>query len=285
MEIFLDCLPCVLRQVLEASRMATDKPEIQAKIMEESIEILSNYKKYRYSPDIVKDMHHVVKHLTGISDPYQHIKERDIDAAKKIQPFLRHYLAQKQNALYWALKIAATGNIIDSAIYSNIDIEGSIQPELSKEFSVCDLDIFEEELKSAKSILIIGDNTGETVFDRVLIKRLSSYKITYAVRSEPIINDATLQDAYDSGLNDYANIITTGCGAPGVILDQCDEEFLSVFYKSDIVISKGQGNFEALSDCRRSVFFLLKAKCDMIAGRLKVSLNDYVFKYHRTEMR
>ena len=285
MEIFLDCLPCVLKQVLEASRMATDKPEIQAKIMEEALGILANYKRYRHSPDIVKDMHHVVKRLAGVSDPYKHIKERDIDAAKKIQPFLKHYLSQKQNALYWALKIAATGNIIDSAIYSNIDIEGSIQTELSKEFSVCDLDIFEEKLKSAKNILIIGDNTGETVFDRVLIKRLSGYKITYAVRSEPIINDATLQDAYDSGLNDYADIITTGCGAPGAILDQCGEEFLSVFDKADIVISKGQGNFEALSDCRRPVFFLLKAKCAMIANRLKVGLNEYVFMCHRTEMR
>jgi len=117
-----------------------------------------------------------------------------------------------------------------------------------------------------------------------LIKRLSGFKITYAVRSEPIINDATLQDAYDSGLNDYADIITTGCGAPGAILDQCGVEFLSVFYKADIIISKGQGNFEALSDCRRPVFFLLKAKCAMIASRLKVSLNEYVFKFHRTEM-
>jgi uncharacterized protein with ATP-grasp and redox domains len=186
--------------------------------------------------------------------------------------------------LYWALKIAATGNIIDSAIYNNVDIEGSIQTELIKEFSVCDLDIFEEELKSAKSILIIGDNTGETVFDRVLIKRLAGYIITYAVRNEPIINDATLLDAYDSGLNDCADIITTGCGAPGAILDQCSAEFLSVFSKADIVISKGQGNFEALSDCRRPVFFLLKAKCAMIASRLKVNLNEYVFKCHRTEM-
>jgi uncharacterized protein with ATP-grasp and redox domains len=262
--------------------MATDKPEIQTKIMEESIEILANYKKYKCSPDIVKDLHQVVKRLTGVFDPYKQIKDRDIDAAKKIAPFLKHYLAQKQNALYWALKIAATGNIIDSAIYSNIDIESSIQTELSKEFSVCDLDIFEENLKSAKSILIIGDNAGETVFDRVLIERLAGYEITYAVRDEPIINDATLQDAHDSGLNDYADIITTGCGAPGAILDQCNEEFLSVFYKADIVISKGQGNFEALSDCKRPVFFLLKAKCSMIAGRLKVNLNEYVFKCHGT---
>ena len=284
MEIFLDCLPCVLRQVLEASRMATDKPEIQAKIMEESIEILADYKSYRCSPDIVKAMHQVVKRLTGVSDPYKHIKERDINAAKKIAQFLKHYLAQKQNELHWALKIAATGNIIDSAIYSDINIESSVEIELAKEFSICDIYVLEEKLKTAKSILIIGDNAGETVFDRVLIEYLAGYKITYAVRSEPIINDATLQDAYDSGLNDYADIITTGCGAPGAVLNQCSAEFLSAFNSADIVISKGQGNFEALSDCRRPVFFLLKAKCTMIAARLSINLNDYVFKYHRTEM-
>lgn len=284
MEIFLDCLPCVLRQVLEASRMATDEPEIQAKIMEKSVMILADYKSYRCSPDIVKDMHQVVKRLTGVSDPYKTIKERDINAAKKVEPFFKHYLEQKQNELYWALKIAATGNIIDSAIYSDINIESSIEIELAKEFSICDISALEEILKTAKSILIIGDNAGETVFDRVLIEYLAGYKITYAVRSEPIINDATLQDAYDSGLNDYADIITTGCGAPGAVLSQCSEEFLSAFSSADIVISKGQGNFEALSDCRRPLFFLLKAKCTMIAARLNVNLNDYVFKYHRTEL-
>ena len=285
MDIFLDCLPCVLKQVLEASRMATDNIELHAKIMGEAIKILADYKNYRCSPDIAKDMHQVVKSLTGESDPYKAVKERDIKTALEAYPRLQEFTANKQNNLYWALKIAATGNIIDSAIYNNLNIIASLENELSKEFSVCSLDIFEKKLKSAKSILIIGDNAGETVFDRVLIERLTGYEITYAVRSAPIINDATLQDAYDSGLNDCASIITTGCGAPGAILNQCSPEFLSVFNKADIVISKGQGNYEALSDCQRSVFFLLKAKCPMIADKLNVNLNDYVFKYHRTELK
>lgn len=284
MEIFLDCLPCVLRQVLEASRMATDKIELQAKIMGEAIKILAEYKNYRCSPDIVKDMHQVVKSLTGVSDPYKALKERDIKTAIEAYPLLQGFAGNKQNKLYWALKTAATGNIIDSAIYNNLNFMASLENELAKEFSVCSLDLFEEKLKSAKSILIIGDNAGETVFDRVLIECLAGYEITYAVRSEPIINDATLQDAYDSGLNDYANIIATGCGAPGAILNECSPEFISVFNKADIVISKGQGNFEALSECQRPVFYLLKAKCIMIADRLKVNLNDYVFKCHRTEL-
>ena len=284
MEIFLDCLPCVLRQVLEASRMATDKLELQTDIMEESIGILSDYKKYGSSPELVSALHQIVKRLTGVSDPYKEVKERDIKAAKEAYPILRKFLERKQNGLYWALKISATGNIIDSAIYNTENLQNCIEKELVKEFSVCDVDIFEAKLKTAKSILIIGDNAGETVFDLVLIERLTDYEITYAVRNEPIINDATLQDAYDSGLNDYADIITTGCGAPGAVLNQCSTEFLSAFNSADIVISKGQGNFEALSDCQRPVFFLLKAKCSMIADRLSVNLNDYVFKCNRTEL-
>lgn len=280
MKLFLDCLPCVLRQVLEASRRATDKTELQENVMEEALQILANYKQYQSAPDMVKEMHQVVKRLTGVSDPYQAVKERDIRAAKEVYPRLREFVANQRDMLYWALKTAATGNIIDSAIYDSQTFRDCLETELTQEFSVCDLDRFEEELQAANSILIIGDNAGETVFDRVLMEHLAGYEITYAVREEPILNDATLQDAYDSGLYDCANIMTTGCGAPGAILDQCGAEFISAFRSADIVISKGQGNFEALSDCRRPLFFLLKAKCAMIAGRLGVDLNRYVFQYH-----
>ena len=118
--------------------------------------ILANYKRYQSSPDIVKDMHQVVKRLTGISDPYKAVKERDIKAAKEASPLLREFVRNKQGKLYWALKTAATGNIIDSAIYNSLNFTDCLENELAKEFSVCDLNIFEEELKSAKSILIIG---------------------------------------------------------------------------------------------------------------------------------
>jgi uncharacterized protein with ATP-grasp and redox domains len=154
-----------------------------------------------------------------------------------------------------------------------------IQEELEKECAICDFDVFGNKLKTAQRLLIIGDNAGETVFDRVLAEYLSPLDITYAVRSEPIINDATMKDAYASGLSDYTKIISTGCGAPGAILEDCGNEFLNVLETADIIISKGQGNFEALSECGKPVFFLLKAKCPMISEKLGVGLNEYVFKY------
>ena len=280
MEIFLDCLPCMFRQALEASRMATDKLDLQEKIMEDSIKILSDYKNYKSSPHIARDIHHAVKKTTGVYDPYEKIKKRDVAAAKRAYPILERFLQKKQNNLYWALKIAATGNIIDSAINNNVNMEDCIEKELEKEFSVCDLELFENKLKTAKSLLIIGDNAGETVFDRMLAQYLSCLDVTYAVRSEPIINDATVEVAYASGLGDCTNIISTGCNAPGAILKECSTEFLNIFNSADIIISKGQGNFEALSDEGKQIFFLPKAKCPVISQKLGVDLNQYVFKYN-----
>lgn len=279
MEIFFDCLPCMLRQTLEASRLATDRLNLQKKIIEDSIEILSHYKDYKCSPDLCRAMHQAVKRYSCVEDPYIQIKNRDIVAAKRAYPILERFLQEKQNNLYWALKIAATGNIIDSAINNNVNMEDCIEKELEKEFSVCDLEPFENRLKTSKSLLIIGDNAGETVFDRILAQDLSFLDVTYAVRSEPIINDATVEVAYASGLGDCTNIISTGCNAPGAILEECSTEFLNIFNHADIIISKGQGNFEALSDERKQIFFLLKAKCPVISQKLGVDLNQYVFKY------
>ncbi|NLD49908.1 MAG: DUF89 family protein, partial [Clostridiaceae bacterium] len=172
------------------------------------------------------------------------------------------------------------GNIIDSAIYRDIDIEGCVEKEIEKEFSICDLEHLENKLKHAKSLLIIGDNAGETVFDRVLIEEFLYLDITYAVRSEPIINDATVKDACASGLDSCTRLISTGCNAPGLILDECSEEFLNIFNSADIVISKGQGNYESLSDQYKEIFFLLKAKCSVVSDKLGVNVNDYIFKHN-----
>jgi uncharacterized protein with ATP-grasp and redox domains len=270
----------MLRQVLEASRMATDDIEIQEQILNDSLKILLNYKQFSCSPDLALAMHQTVKKHSKKLDPYDRIKERDINASKKAYPLLKSFLLEKDNSLYWALKIAATGNIIDSAIYNNIDVEHCIENELEKGFSICDIDSFEDKLKKTKTLLIIGDNAGETVFDKVLAEHLLGFNINiiYAVRDKPIINDATVKEAYESGLDSCTTIVSTGSDAPGAILEKCSNEFIDLFNKSDIVISKGQGNYEALSDCERDIFFLLKAKCPMISNKLGVNLNEYVFK-------
>lgn len=280
MEIVLDCLPCFLRQVLEASRLVTSEIDLQEKIMKDSMEIISGYKEFKYSPEIGRAMHAIVKKHTNNKDPYKEMKKKHIMAAKETYPLLKHFLFKKKERLYWALKIAATGNIIDAAIYNNIDLNKCIIQELEKKFSICDVEKFESKLKDAKNILILGDNAGETIFDRVFLEELLQLDITYAVRSEPIINDATIEDACESELDRCTRLVSTGCNAPGLIIDECNEEFLNIFNNADIVVSKGQGNYEALSEEKREIFFLLKAKCPVISEKLNVSVGDYVFKWN-----
>jgi len=148
---------------------------------------------------------------------------------------------------------------------------------LQQDFALSDFHHFQKHLSKAKTILYIGDNAGESVFDRLLIETMNK-KTFYAVREVPVINDVTKLDALESGLDQVSEIISSGSHAPGTMLNGCSSKFNELFKKADMVISKGQGNYEGLSDERRSIFFLLKAKCPVIAQHLGVTENDIVLK-------
>jgi uncharacterized protein with ATP-grasp and redox domains len=279
MRLFLDCLPCLLRQVLEAARMASPDEATQGRIMDEAMLTLSRHHSYGSAPAMAQAMHEIVKRQSGLADPYQDVKRRDMLAALRLEPTLRRFAESGPDALLSALKVSATGNVMDSALYSDLDIEACVTAELEKSFVWCDLGDFARDLETASSVLIIGDNAGEVVFDKVLARELAKkHEVTFAVRGQPIINDATADDARFVGIDAHATIVSTGCAAPGTILDACDDDFRTLFERVDLVISKGQGNFEALSDAPRPLYFLLKAKCSKIAHALNVDVGDYVFQ-------
>ena len=279
MEILLDCIPCLLRQALDAARKSSDEESIHALVLREAISFVSRYDKYENAPQLARDIHEAVRRHTATEDPYKAIKKKDLDAARELYPYLSEFIASKDDRIYWALKLSATGNNLDSAVYGEQNVKECVERELEKPFSICHIQAFKEKLAAAERILVVGDNTGESVFDRVMLEALpTEAQLIYAVRSQPIINDVTRRTAIESGLDTVAEIVSTGCGAPGAILSECSEEFLDIYRSADIVISKGQGNFEALSDGTRSVFYLLKAKCPVIAKRLDVALNSYVLK-------
>ena len=276
MEMQIDCLPCMLRQSLEASRLAGADPKLQTRVLDSVLKILSEYRQYRCAPLLFSEVQQTIGEMTGCPDPYASVKRQDIAAAKQVLPLLQRFLEARGNSLYWALKIAATGNILDSAIYSSVDLEACLEQELSQDFALCAWPEFQIRLQQAKNVLIIGDNAGEAVFDRILIERLAPRAVTYAVRSRPAINDVTLADARVAGLDSCARLVSSGCRVPGLILEQCSAEFREIFRQADLVISKGQGNFEGLSGACQGVFYLLKAKCPVIARAFAVPLNSYI---------
>lgn len=282
MKIFLECLPCLLRQALDAAKKASDDPTVHQETLDEALVILQGYRNFRNSPDLTRYIHEIVKRKTGIKDPYEKNKADDLQAAKSLYPFLKEYLERNDNDLTCALKISAVGNVLDSAVYSDLDVEACIRQEIERPFALCEGGAIRQRLANAKTVLVIGDNAGEAVFDRVLVERLhNSAKIFYAVRGEPIINDVTMDEAISAGIDGIAELISTDSKIPGTIVSECSPTFQKLFWDADVVISKGQGNYETLSDESREIFFLLKAKCPMIAKSLGVPLGGYVLKRNR----
>ena len=177
-----------------------------------------------------------------------------------------------KNRLLTAIRITIAGNVIDLGVGKEFNILEDVEKILDQEFAIFDFEGFKYQLKNATSILYLGDNAGESVFDKILIEELNK-PVTYVVRDLPVINDVTIEDAISSGLDEVAEIITSGTSASGTILNLCNDVFVERFNSADMIISKGQGNYEGLSNVDRLVFFLLKAKCAVIANNLKVKEN------------
>ncbi len=285
MKVQLDCVPCNLRQALEAARLATTDSDIQKKIILKSLEVLSRYDSYKTAPEMGGAVHEVVKEYTGNEDPYEKVKRVAIKMAHDIYPALKRYVEAQEDRLLSALEVSAVGNLLDAGVYGDmrtVDIETVLNRELTKGFAVCDIKALREDLQNVETVVIIGDNAGETVLDRILIseiKNVSGEKVGvfYAVRGVPIINDATAEDAIASGLDHDATIVSTGSAVPGLILDKTGPEFLKLYRDADVVISKGQGNYETLSDTAgRALYFLLKAKCEAVARDIGVGIGANV---------
>jgi hypothetical protein len=190
---------------------------------------------------------------------------------------LRGLIHEKPDALEQGLKISASGNVIDIIHSSDYDLWQEVKNTVESELMGAGLNAFKQRIKEASHILYLADNVGETIFDRVFIETLD-IPVIYAVKSGPILNDAILEDALAAGIDEIAEIIETGSQAPGTILSQCSPEFRDLFNGSNLVISKGQANYETLDEQGDKVFFLLRVKCPVLSRQLEAPLGSLVLK-------
>ena len=290
MRIYLDCIPCFFRQALESSRILGLDEEKQKVVIDEVSKVIPHISLSASPPEMGKVIHQLIKKVIGKEDPFKKIKEKSNRIAKEIYPFLKEKILSSKNPLFTAVEISIAGNIIDYGVNASLEIEREIEKILKKEEESFKKGFFhfkefEETLKKARDILFLGDNAGEIFFDKVLIETIKSlYKnkeIIYAVREKPIINDVTMEDALFCGMDKLAKVISSGSDAPGTILDICSEEFKEIFKSVDMVISKGQGNFESLSEEKRKIFFLLMVKCDVVAKDLGTGKGDIILLYSK----
>ncbi len=278
MKTYLDCFPCFLSQALRAARIATDDEMKIKRVLDEVGMMLKDIPLDSTPPETGRLIYRIVREITGNNDPYKEIKEESTKVALGLYPSLKAKVEESDNELLLAIKIAVAGNVIDFGASWNFDISEEVEKVLEKDFAICDYDELERCLDDTEEVLYLGDNAGECVFDRVLIEKIGK-KVKYVVRGMPVINDATYDDAIKAGIGEIADIISSGTDAPGTILETCSREFRDIFYDSKFIISKGQGNYEALSDVDVPVFFLFKAKCEVIARNVGVKKGDIVLKY------
>ncbi|MFP4199423.1 MAG: damage-control phosphatase ARMT1 family protein [Halanaerobium sp.] len=281
MKMRYDCLPCIFRQTLESARMVTDDQELIKDILKKYSkmlpELIDSDKK---APEISAEMQAYIKKISGVEDPYREIKKKNLQSAFKLLPLVEKEIAEAGDPLLAALLMSAMGNSIDAGVSLNINIKENIETALKDSFAHSDYQQFLKELEKAEELLFIADNTGEAVFDKLLVKKIKEdydLKITYAVRETAVLNDITAEGAKELGIDQYAEIIKSGSRAPGMLMESAGAEFLKHYQKADLVISKGQGNLEGLYGIESDIYFLLKAKCEVIAEVLKVKEGDFVF--------
>lgn len=283
MKMKLDCLPCLFRQTLESARMVTDEEEMIKDILKKYSSMLPKIiDSEKSSPEITAQMQAYIKEISGVNDPYAELKKKNLKSAYKLRPLVKEEIAAAEDSLLAALLMSAMGNSIDAGVSLNVNIKENIESALENSFAHSDYQQFLEELNQAQELLFIADNTGEAVFDKLLLQELKQnydLKITYAVRETAVLNDITYQGALELGIDQYAEIIKSGSKASGMLIKSASQEFLEHYQKADLVISKGQGNLESLYNIESDIYFLLKAKCDVIAEVLKVEEGDFVLIY------
>lgn len=279
----LDCLPCFVRQAPEAARAVTGNPVIHEQILHDALHMIAEADLSQPPPVLGQRLHRRLRELTGNPDPYRAAKERFNGLALRLRLELTDRVKAAANPFEMAVRLATAGNVIDLAAKTGLtddDVRRELELALTGPIAG-DLDSFRASTRTAARILYLADNAGEIVFDRLLIEQLPAGRVTVAVRGSPVINDATRMDAQVAGLDHIAEVIDNGSDAPGTVLEDCSAEFRARFQHADVIVSKGQGNFETLSGAEANIFFILKIKCPIVAAQTGLNLGTHAL-IHRT---
>jgi len=276
------CIPCIIKQAYNTSNLfVKGNKELQLKILKEVCSEIQYISKNYNAPYFSAKIQSIMEKYEGSGNLYGSIKEKNLRKVKKFQLCIQIMIDESNDRLETAIRAAIIGNAIDLAANPDFDIEYEINRITSPDIHLPAIAKFKKDLQKAKLILYIGDNYEEALFDKFLLKELNSIKIIFAVRSRPVLNDITIDDAKKLKLNKICKVIESGSKIAGTDLRECTPEFLDVYQKADIVIAKGQGNYETLIDEKRPIYFLFKIKCDVIKEKSGYLKGDGVLLYNQ----
>jgi damage-control phosphatase, subfamily I len=279
MKASADCIACMFRQGLNAARLVSDDPAIHLEVMKELARHVAGLSVLGNPAVASQPAYEVASAVTGVADPYAEIKRETNRAAMAVAEDIRRVIASSGDPLDAALHAAAAGNVIDLGIGHEFDIEKDIEAFMHRDFAFSAIDDFRDELGPGRKLLYLGDNAGEIVFDALLVEQLlaGGTEVTFTVKSGPIINDATMEDAESTGMTSLVPVLETGSADIGIHWERCSDAFRSAFEMADVIVAKGHGNFETCNARPENVYFLLKAKCELVAKEIGCALGDIVF--------
>jgi len=270
MKTSVECIPCFIRQAAEAVALSTQDPFQQARILREVMHALADLDWQGSPPMVAAELHRIIREMSGDLDPYRAVKKRMNRLALDALPGCRKLIAEAADPFQAVIRLAVAGNLLDCGAKTQITADDL--PQLFS--SLWDQSLVGEPqevfhaAEQADRILYLADNAGEIIFDRLLVEALPMAKVTVAVRGNPILNDALLQDARLAGITDLVPVIDNGSAVPGTVLADCSAEFRTHFHRADMIIAKGQGNYETLSEVRAPIFFLFTVKCPLVAAQI-----------------
>lgn len=273
MKTYVDCLPCYLKQALRVARLSGLDETRQLTVVEEVAKLLPSLNQELAPPENSIGVYETISLVTHCADPYYSQKKQSNNEALALLPRLREEVLASRRPLEMALRLAIGGNVIDYGSDLSFNLVDAFERCRTADPVVNDISAFLDKVDSLKKgaeVLYLADNCGEIVYDSLVMERLAykGFNITVAVKHGPIINDALYEDAVEIGLDTFCTVITNGTNCPGTPLRRCSKEFLDVFRKADLIISKGQGNFETLSEVEREIFFMLTVKCSIVGRHL-----------------
>jgi len=276
-----ECLVCLFNQSLRVARAIGCDDGCSEELLHVAAQDIASFSLDQTPPEAAAILYPHLSQVVGKEDLYEAKKIESTNEALKYLDFIYEKIDEAPCKIEAALRAAVAGNVIDFATEVSFDIKDEIAQIFDTPFAIDEKKDLIECLDTAKSFVLIGDNVGEHVFDKVLLEVIEEYypdmQKYYIVRGKPIINDVTAQDAAAIEMDALAEIVDSGIDTPGFLLSRANEQTQRLIEKADLVLAKGMGNFEcmdALGDER--LFHLFKVKCSVVSNRVGADIGSLV---------
>jgi hypothetical protein len=278
------CFFCFVRSMEKMLEKENFDPDKKRRFTFEMTSLYQQTENGTITSSFSRELYASLRKYSGNPDPYKEIKKTSNEFVLGLYPEMKKLVQESENPFETALRLAISGNIIDYAINDQFDLMATIDKVLNSDFAINHSAALRAAIEKAETVLYLGDNCGEIVFDKLFIETIAHPNLIYAVRGAPVINDATMEDAQFVGMTKVARVISNGYDAPSTLIDHCSDEFLEIYNKADVIISKGQGNLEGLFESpNQHIFFLLMVKCKVVAERLGVKKGGFVVRKNKNE--